>query len=343
MQTFIEEKVESLPTLLGTAEIRELAPKICQLQTNLDVLLTGESEANALIDKLLPAVSRLQDDVGNLGKRFDKGGSSVRGSITKGQPKEDNSTENMDDDRLDKIKDLLEDCREISESTKSYVKETLDVSEDILDKVKRAPPPPPHGGSAGPYNRNGSSDRIYKYDDEDEGEADSSGGGRKVVRLDPDMKVQMITVHQKLDKCRRELMEVTEDKLLTNVYAMRKQLGDFLKAFPPGGGGPPPMMHGGPPPPPPGRYHRGGPPPPHGGWGGRYPPRGYHRGGGHYHGGDGRNDVSFVRVLCSCSLERNGLTCFVGLAVLPLHGARRPLHPRHQVDVRRAGQADREV
>ena len=58
--TALDKKFAQLPNLIGAKELRDVAPKISNLQSNLDVLLTGESEANSLIERLMPAVDKMQ-------------------------------------------------------------------------------------------------------------------------------------------------------------------------------------------------------------------------------------------------------------------------------------------
>ncbi len=101
-----ESSSSSSPSLL-----LELAPKLTQLQSNLDVLLTGESEANAVIDKLVPAVSALREELSALSERQGRDLREIAGKVG--------------------------DCRDCVDATKSYVKENLDVTEDVLDKMKR--------------------------------------------------------------------------------------------------------------------------------------------------------------------------------------------------------------
>ncbi len=120
-QALIEDKFATIPT----AEINGLAPKLSKLQTDLDALLTGENEANAVIDTLLPAVSDLQANLEGLTKKVEKDAREIR------------------EEHLEKLRDRLEDCRECAESTKSYVKENLDYTEDILDKIRKNPGPQP--------------------------------------------------------------------------------------------------------------------------------------------------------------------------------------------------------
>ncbi len=189
------------------SKLNELTPKICQLHTNLDMLLTGESEANAIIDKLLPTVNKLQEEVSGLGKRFDA------------------EMKELKDEHLLKIKDRLDDCKddvkeatELVEDCKRYVKENLDLGEEIREKVKRQQWNPQHRRGGGQRYSDGGSSSMpqYKYssdEDNDDGKdksgsRDRSGDRTTVVKLDSDMKSQMITVHEKMDQIKNDIRYV---------------------------------------------------------------------------------------------------------------------------------------
>jgi 3-methyladenine DNA glycosylase/8-oxoguanine DNA glycosylase len=77
------------------------------------VLLTGESEANALIDKLMPTVAKMQKDVEAIAKQ-----------------------QASDCKTLTKVLNSTEDCYEKISEVKDYGKDTQDDLEHVLEKVR---------------------------------------------------------------------------------------------------------------------------------------------------------------------------------------------------------------
>ncbi|CAB4058929.1 unnamed protein product [Lepeophtheirus salmonis] len=247
-----EESISSIhkriENIVPEEEIRNLVPKIVQLQTNLDFLLAGESETNALIDNVIPTINKLQKDIENFT-------ASQKGESTKLNeelfPKIQKSLGEIYDKTKDVKCDVI-DNRELVHDKSSKMSKSV---EDLKHKMSRLEEkvirlsPPERSRSKDNQTRSASSSRRSKNYQSEDHRSGRDGSYRKSIDSDSDsdhdksksastnddlnaskeIRSQLLSISRGIEHLEKEIrkvdiVDIIEERVIPNIYSIRKSI-----------------------------------------------------------------------------------------------------------------------
>lgn len=224
LKQLIESKFKELPAILGTTELQAMAPKVQQLQSNLEVLLTGESEANALIDKLLPTVSDLQSDFEAL------------------KTNQDEQFKTITEDLFPKMATAVSDCYAKLQSVydkasdaKGYAKDAADLAEDANEKLNKVQKTLLSSGvsvvssTSDHHHQRKRKTSLTGLSIPVPGADPSRSRSQSVDGEDRVPTEQLARLHASIELLKKEIrkvdvMDLVEERLIPNVYTIRKNI-----------------------------------------------------------------------------------------------------------------------